>query len=158
MLIFFKKTLTNMRKCSILIKLILINQSCASMLELADRHVWGACVYDVWVQVPLLAPQFNIAGLCKGSTSDSDSLCLGSNPSPAAMSEQSSLCSVFLYRKTSARFLVIDDKISARFFNCSMLPHFTISRLPICRRHIVLQRDSSFPKITRMAQNFSRDI
>ena len=46
---------------------------------------------DVWVQVPLLAPntflfakQFNIAGLCKGSTADSDSVCLGSNPSPAA--------------------------------------------------------------------------
>ena len=28
----------------------------ASVLEQADRHVWGACVYDVWVQVPSLAP------------------------------------------------------------------------------------------------------
>ena len=28
----------------------------ASVLELADRHVWGACVYDVRVQVPSLAP------------------------------------------------------------------------------------------------------
>ena len=27
---------------------------------------------------------FYIAGLCKGSTADSDSVCLGSNPSPAA--------------------------------------------------------------------------
>ena len=26
----------------------------------------------------------NIAGLCKGSTADSDSVCEGSNPSPAA--------------------------------------------------------------------------
>ena len=50
----------------------------------------GRVSTDVWVQVPLLAPntflftkQFNIAGLCKGSTADSDSVCLGSNPSPA---------------------------------------------------------------------------
>ena len=27
----------------------------------------------------------NTAGLCKGSTADSDSVCEGSNPSPAAM-------------------------------------------------------------------------
>ena len=28
-----------------------------------------------------------IAGLCKGSTADSDSVCEGSNPSPAAIKE-----------------------------------------------------------------------
>ncbi len=57
----------------------------------------GRVSTDVWVQVPLLAPDFlyriciagagkdfYIAGLCKGSTTDSDSVCLGSNPSPAA--------------------------------------------------------------------------
>ena len=38
---------------------------------------------------------YYIAELCKGSTSDSDSLCSGSNPDSAATSEQSSLCSVF---------------------------------------------------------------
>ncbi len=54
---------------------------------------------DVWVQVPLLAPntflfskEFNIAGLCKGSTADSDSVCLGSNPSPAAMKKDICRC------------------------------------------------------------------
>ena len=36
------------------------------------------------------------AGLCKGSTADSDSVCLGSNPSPAATkAEQAKACSVF---------------------------------------------------------------
>ena len=30
----------------------------------------------------------NTAGLCKGSTADSDSVCEGSNPSPAAISER----------------------------------------------------------------------
>ena len=30
------------------------------------------------------AKQMEIAGLCKGSTTDSDSVCEGSNPSPAA--------------------------------------------------------------------------
>ena len=43
------------------------------------RGVWAT----VRVQVPSPAPFF-IAGLCKGSTADSDSVCLGSNPSPAA--------------------------------------------------------------------------
>ena len=33
---------------------------------------------------------FYIAGLCKGSTTDSDSVCLGSNPSPAARKKTSS--------------------------------------------------------------------
>ncbi len=32
----------------------------------------------------------NIAGLCKGSTADSDSVCEGSNPSPAAISAEES--------------------------------------------------------------------
>ena len=58
----------------------------------------GRVSTDVWVQVPLLAPNFfnlvavnfNIAGLCKGSTADSDSVCLGSNPSPAAKNRQDS--------------------------------------------------------------------
>ena len=31
--------------------------------------------------------QADIAGLCKGSTTDSDSVCEGSNPSPAAKSD-----------------------------------------------------------------------
>ena len=55
----------------------------------------GRVSTDVWVQVPLLAPntflfknQIYIAGLCKGSTADSDSVCLGSNPSPAATSAE----------------------------------------------------------------------
>ena len=30
----------------------------------------------------------NTAGLCKGSTADSDSVCEGSNPSPAAIREK----------------------------------------------------------------------
>ena len=33
------------------------------------------------------AKQMEIAGLCKGSTTDSDSVCEGSNPSPAAKME-----------------------------------------------------------------------
>ena len=34
--------------------------------------------FSIMIAVP------NIAGLCKGSTADSDSVCEGSNPSPAA--------------------------------------------------------------------------
>ncbi len=41
----------------------------------------------------------NKAELCNGSTYDSDSYCLGSNPSSAATTEQSELCSVFLLQK-----------------------------------------------------------
>ena len=46
----------------------------------------------------------DIAGLCKGSTTDSDSVCEGSNPSPAAKSEQAiqSLLRLF-YKSQSAR-------------------------------------------------------
>ena len=49
-----------------------------------------------------------IAELCKGSTTDSDSVCEGSNPSSAATSEQSTLCSDFLFqRKLSAAPLLL---------------------------------------------------
>ena len=36
-----------------------------------------------------------IAGLCKGSTADSDSVCLGSNPSPAAKIRVQNRCTLF---------------------------------------------------------------
>ena len=43
---------------------------------------------DIWqsfgIMNPALARVSDIAGLCKGSTADSDSVCEGSNPSPAA--------------------------------------------------------------------------
>ena len=39
----------------------------------------------------------NIAELCKGSTTDSDSVCLGSNPSPAAKNRQGSTESCRFY-------------------------------------------------------------
>ena len=38
-----------------------------------------------------------IAELCKGSTADSDSVCLGSNPSSAAIKKHPSFRGVFLY-------------------------------------------------------------
>ena len=39
----------------------------------------------------------NIAGLCKGSTADSDSVCEGSNPSPAAKRTSSEKVTFFLF-------------------------------------------------------------
>jgi hypothetical protein len=39
---------------------------------------------DIIVYVVQLMNANNLAGLCKGSTADSDSVCEGSNPSPAA--------------------------------------------------------------------------
>ena len=36
--------------------------------------------------------EVNLAGLCKGSTADSDSVCEGSNPSPAAMFSKQYRC------------------------------------------------------------------
>ena len=38
-----------------------------------------------------------LAGLCKGSTTDSDSVCEGSNPSPAANKQHTSRCAVLFY-------------------------------------------------------------
>ena len=41
---------------------------------------------------------YALAGLCKGSTADSDSVCEGSNPSPAANCRRLCLaCGNFLY-------------------------------------------------------------
>ena len=40
-----------------------------------------------------------LAGLCKGSTADSDSVCEGSNPSPAATSS-TLRCAAFLFSQT----------------------------------------------------------
>ena len=73
---------------------VLYYKSCLEMRACWNRQTGtfeGRVSTDERDQVPLLAPntflfrkQFNIAGLCKGSTADSDSVCLGSNPSPAA--------------------------------------------------------------------------
>ena len=67
-------------------------------IEVVNKRGWrnrqtrtfeGRVVFTLRVQVSSLAPTFfNTAGWCKGSTSDSDSLCTGSNPVPAATSEQ----------------------------------------------------------------------
>ena len=56
------------------------------------------------------------AGLCNGSTTDSDSVCLGSNPSPAAMTK--SLEST-VFASTSRLFLFTLD-----FRNRSVLGRF----------------------------------
>ena len=91
----------------------------------------GRVSTDVWVQVPLLAP--NIAGLCKGSTADSDSVCLGSNPSPAAIVAASLLVHRIFYIKkygftlsaaiVGASYislaLIFLQKIRVRFCRCS---------------------------------------
>ena len=46
---------------------------------------------------------YYIAELCKGSTSDSDSLCSGSNPDSAATSERALLAPIFFTKKSIAR-------------------------------------------------------
>ena len=65
--ILWKKGLTFTFHRDIIIKLnvwdsvkTLINIDNAAVLELADRHVWGACVLDVRVQVPFAAPNQNL--------------------------------------------------------------------------------------------------
>ena len=45
----------------------------------------------------LKTTKYNIAELCKGSTADSDSVCLGSNPSSAAKRKNRPLWSVFSF-------------------------------------------------------------
>ena len=53
-------------------------------------------------------PKLNIAGLCKGSTTDSDSVCLGSNPSSAARKKdgKSSTCYLFFsYIRLAASYM-----------------------------------------------------
>ena len=67
--------------------------------------------------------QRNIAGLCNGSTADSDSVCEGSNPSPAAKEPQSKGCGSF--------FLVHDlgtfdaEKLHLHFDRICFTPKFT---------------------------------
>ena len=41
--------------------------------------------------------QVNIAGWCNGSTSDSDSLCTGSNPVPAAKNPHTKVCGFYVF-------------------------------------------------------------
>ena len=45
-----------------------------------------------------------LAGLCKGSTTDSDSVCEGSNPSPAAIKLRSSDRSFFIHVHDNMKF------------------------------------------------------
>ena len=44
---------------------------------------------------------FNLAELCKGSTADSDSVCLGSNPSSAAIEKQTTDGGLFFLSLTA---------------------------------------------------------
>ena len=48
----------------------------------------------------------NIAGLCKGSTADSDSVCEGSNPSPAARRDTALPCLFFVSLDTDISLLI----------------------------------------------------
>ena len=48
----------------------------------------------------------NIAGLCKGSTADSDSVCEGSNPSPAARRDTALPCLFFVSLDTGTSVLI----------------------------------------------------
>ena len=53
-----------------------------------------------------------IAELCKGSTADSDSVCLGSNPSSAAIGPDSPRgCFIEVWRSLVARF-VRDEEVA----------------------------------------------
>ena len=53
------------------------------------------------LMVYTLIRQLNIAELCKGSTTDSDSVCLGSNPSSAAKRKTPPKGGVFSFRKSN---------------------------------------------------------
>lgn len=73
-----------------------------------------------------------IAGLCKGSTTDSDSVCEGSNPSPAAskspeaarLRDFSFACYPLFYPLTVLSFS-IDSALHVRFHAvCTVLFHF----------------------------------
>ena len=65
----------------------------------------------------------NTAGLCKGSTADSDSVCEGSNPSPAAKEPQPKGCgSFFLLRDLGT---LDAEKLHLRFRRIRFTPKFT---------------------------------
>ena len=65
----------------------------------------------------------NIAGLCNGSTADSDSVCEGSNPSPAAKEPQPKGCgSFFLLRDLGT---LDAEKLHLRFRRIRFTPKFT---------------------------------
>ena len=51
-----------------------------------------------------LEREADLAGLCKGSTTDSDSVCEGSNPSPAAKQKASPFGDAFLFLVNLRRF------------------------------------------------------
>ena len=59
-----------------------------------------------------------IAELCKGSTTDSDSVCLGSNPSSAAKKPYTDWCMAFLFFRTRRckLFFIARWKCSDMFF------------------------------------------
>ena len=70
----------------------------------------------------VLAEQQDIAGLCKGSTTDSDSVCEGSNPSPAAMRKPRNqsvpglfLCVRVLLYNINKNGCTLQGKVNCRF-------------------------------------------
>ena len=93
-----------------------------------------------------------IAELCKGSTTDSDSVCLGSNPSSATTSERTLLRSDFSMQKNQSHapsFLLFRKKArSARLFGCKR-PHNAFGSLPtFCEQRLRRKylNGSDFPK------------
>ena len=71
--------------------------------------------------VACIATKFNannksIAELCKGSTADSDSVCLGSNPSSAAKTKETPLRCLFCFvanRRFEPSFLPIGQELGS---------------------------------------------
>ena len=67
--------------------------------------------------------QANIAGLCNGSTADSDSVCEGSNPSPAAKEPRPKGCGSFFLAHDLGTFDA--EKLHLHFDRIRFTPKFT---------------------------------
>ena len=65
----------------------------------------------------------NIAGLCNGSTADSDSVCEGSNPSPAAKEPRPKGCGSFFLAHDFGTFDA--EKLHLHFDRIRFTPKFT---------------------------------
>ena len=103
------------------------------------------------LSIIVFVPQ-NIAGLCKGSTADSDSVCEGSNPSPAAMMTTGNCIYAVprapILKFVFALFVVLPDLVPVPAPYCAILqgPHHVVSgsdvlapqnRLSICSLRLI---------------------
>ena len=99
----------------------------------------------------------NIAELCKGSTTDSDSVCLGSNPSSAARKEKPFVNSTKGFFFSNKTVLTITDDIAEAMITVPQMiyaSHIIISKKYFISPLDILEKSDIITSLSKRQQKY----